>query len=161
MNDHVRLRAVADKLGERGDRPGRPGALDPSGRIRAFDESQYSFVESCRPVVELNQLEAKAAGGIELDPESRFYSRMRAARRPDAKYIRNERISDGFYRLDEDHGEHGNRVGAGLEAELEAALAAFGAPVAGARGDGTAGQDVLADVSDDAQDRRHDLGDLR
>jgi arylsulfatase A-like enzyme len=66
----------------------------------------YAFVEYYQPVVELKQLESKASdAGITLDEDSRFYSRMRAARRRDAKYIRNERIPDEAYRLDDDPGE--------------------------------------------------------
>ena len=69
-------------------------------------DGEYAFVDYHRPVVELNQLETKAAeAGIDLEADSRFYSRMRAARRPDGKYIRNERIPDEAYRLDADPGE--------------------------------------------------------
>ena len=73
---------------------------------RDVEDGAYAFVDYHRPVVELNQLETKAAeAGIELEESSRFYSRMRAARRPDGKYIRNEHIPDEAYRLDADPGE--------------------------------------------------------
>ncbi|MFB6353229.1 MAG: sulfatase, partial [Halobacteriales archaeon] len=128
---------------------------------RDFDDAEHAYVEYGRPVVELNQLESKAAAaGIELDEASRFYSRMRAVRRPGAKYIRNERISDEFYRLDADPDERENLAGTGRddEAALEAALAAFEARVGG-RWDGTASdEDVLAEMGADAQARLRDLG---
>ena len=67
---------------------------------RPIDDGEYAFIEYDRPVVELTQLESTAAdAGIELDTESRFYSRMRAARRPDGKYIENELLGDEAYRL--------------------------------------------------------------
>jgi arylsulfatase A-like enzyme len=126
----------------------------------AIDRGRYGFVEYHQPVVELRQLEGKASdAGIELDTNSRFYSRMRAARRPDAKYIRNERIPDEGYRLDEDAGEMTNRAGDGdgaVEA-TERALSAFEDGVGGewrAVEDG----DVLSDMGDEAKDRLRDLG---
>jgi arylsulfatase A-like enzyme len=128
---------------------------------RTFDGAEHAYVEYYRPVVELNQLESKAAAaGITLEQHSRFYSRMRAARRPDAKYIRNERIPDEFYRLDDDPDELEDLAGAGgdAEAELEAALAAFEDGVGGVWDDDVAGGDVLDEMSDDAQDRLRDLG---
>jgi arylsulfatase A-like enzyme len=127
---------------------------------RTFDDAAHAYVEYSRPVVELNQLESKAAAaGIELEEDSRFYSRMRAVRRSDAKYIRNERIPDEFYRLDQDPDELENLAGDGTEAEaeLEATLAAFEARV-GHWGSDPAGDDVLAEMSTDAQDRLRDLG---
>jgi len=52
------------------------------------------FVEYHQPVVSA-PLEGKTSGaGITLDTDSRFYSRMGAARTPDAKYIHNTRIPD-------------------------------------------------------------------
>ena len=126
----------------------------------AIDRGQYGFVEYHQPVVELRQLEGKASdAGIELDTNSRFYSRMRAARRPDAKYIRNERLPDEGYRLDEDADETTNRAGDGDEAveATERALSAFE--------DGVGGEwravdddDVLSDMGNEAKDRLRDLG---
>ncbi len=122
----------------------------------------YGFVEYHRPLVELNQLESVAASaGIDLDEGSRFYSRMRAARRPDAKYIRNERVPDEAYRLDTDPGELESLAGSDdpAIAETEAALAAFEEHVGGEwkavdRGDG----DVLDDMGQEAKERLRDLG---
>jgi len=132
--------------------------LSPS--YRDFEGAETGFVEYYRPVVELNQLESKArAAGIDLDRDSRFYSRMRAARRPDAKYIHNERIADEFYRLDSDPGETENRHGEAdpAEEELSAALEAFAARVGAEWGDAPEG-DVLPGMDDDTQDRLRDLG---
>jgi arylsulfatase A-like enzyme len=126
---------------------------------RTFDDAEHAYVEYYRPVVELKQLESKAAAaGIELDHDSRFYSRMRAARRPDAKYIRNERIDDEFYRLDDDPAERETRLDADGADDLEAALSAFEDRV-GARWDGgTDDGDVLEDMGAEAQERLRDLG---
>ena len=135
-----------------------------SADYREFADGEFAFVEYYRPIVELNQLEGKAAAaGIELDRDSRFYSRMRAARRPDAKYIRNERIPDEFYHLDDDPGERDDRRGAGDDREetLEAALSAFEGRVGGewksedARADD---EEVLDEMSGEAKDRLKDLG---
>jgi arylsulfatase A-like enzyme len=128
---------------------------------RTFDDAAHAYVEYYRPVVELNQLESKAAAaGIELDEDSRFYSRMRAGRRPDAKYIRNERIPDEFYRLDTDPGERENLAGTDdpAAAALETALATFEDRVGGTWGDTDATGDVLGEMSADAQARLRDLG---
>jgi arylsulfatase A-like enzyme len=151
--------------------------LDPARSLLREDHRQFpagegppgdgelAFVEYTRPVVELNQLENKAArAGIELDEQSRFYSRMRAVRRPDAKYVRNERILDEFYRLDEDPGELEDRHGEGddREADVEAALSSFetarGGAWTGEDGDVSAGEDSLEDMDDEAKDRLRDLG---
>jgi len=152
-----------------------------SDTYREFAEGETAFVEYYRPVVELNQLEGKArTAGISLDRDSRFYSRMRAARRPDRKYIRNERIADEAYRLDADPGEtenvlNGNRDrgngndgsdgssgsdgdGPANEIEnVERALREFEARVGGAWGEVT-DEDVLSDMGDDAKRRLEDLG---
>ncbi|WP_134672433.1 sulfatase [Halorussus marinus] len=123
-------------------------------------DGEYAFVEYYRPVVELKQLEQKASdAGITLDEDSRFYSRMRAARRPDAKYIRNERIADEFYHLDSDPGERDDARGADSdeEVELEAALSTFEESVGG-EWKAVDDEDVLGEMSDDAKDRLQDLG---
>ncbi|MEF8839642.1 MAG: sulfatase, partial [Haloarculaceae archaeon] len=63
----------------------RSGSGSTPGTTPAPADS--AFVEYHRPVVELNQLESIAAdAGIDLPADSRWYSRMRAARRPDAKF---------------------------------------------------------------------------
>ncbi|WP_302081853.1 sulfatase [Salinibaculum rarum] len=131
-----------------------------SDSYRDIDLGEYGFVEYHRPVVELNQLESKASeAGITLDADSRFYSRMRAARRPDAKYIRNERIDDEAYRLDSDPGETDNIAADGDEAiaATEAALSSFEARVGG-EWDEVGDADPLADMGEEAKDRLRDLG---
>jgi len=131
-----------------------------SGNYRDRELGEYAFVEYHRPVVELNQLESKAAeAGIELEPDSRFYSRMRAARTPAAKYIRNERIDDEACRIDEDPGETEDRIDSGDEAiaAVEDALATFEEQVGGAWDDVDA-EDPLAEMGGEAKDRLRDLG---
>ncbi|MDY6819054.1 MAG: sulfatase [Halobacteriales archaeon] len=153
--DHADVSAAGTRA------PAEPTRSLLSPEYRAFEESEYAFVEYYRPVVELQQLEEKAsAAGITLERESRFYSRMRAARTPAAKYIHNERIDDEFYRLDEDPGETENMIGTGdpLEEELDGVLAGFADRVGAEWGDSTAAEDVLEDMSASAQDRLRDLG---
>jgi arylsulfatase A-like enzyme len=157
---HDLYHTVLDHAGARGK--GVP--LDPersllSESYRAFDGGENAFVEYHRPVVELNQLENKAsAAGIDLDEDSRFYSRMRAARRPDGKYVHNERIADEAYRLDSDPDEIENVLDEDdlVIADLEAALGAFERD----RDDwGTVeGEEVLSEMGDDAKQRLEDLG---
>ena len=130
-----------------------------SKSYREFDGGENAFVEYHRPVVELNQLENKAsAAGIDISENSRFYSRMRAARRPEGKYIHNERIADEAYRLDSDPAELEDRTGEGdpVIAELESALREFERD----RDDwGTVeGDEVLSGMGDDAKQRLEDLG---
>ena len=133
---------------------------------RAFDGGETAFVEYYRPVVELNQLESKArAAGITLERDSRFYSRMRAARRPAGKYIRNERIPDEAYRLDADpdeaenllDGDRGGEDGDGEIEAVEATLREFEARVGGSW-DEVTDEDVLSEMGDDAKRRLEDLG---
>ncbi|PSP79376.1 sulfatase [Halobacteriales archaeon QS_1_68_20] len=150
-----------DEEAEEEDTPiAADGDAQPGGPHGPGDTA---FVEYTRPVVELNQLENKAsAAGIDLDEQSRFYSRMRAARRTDAKYIRNERIADEFYRIDEDPGETEDLAGGDdpAEDELEAALSAFEDRVGRWDSDdgAEAGEDSLSDMDDDAKERLRDLG---
>jgi arylsulfatase A-like enzyme len=143
---------------------GRGVSLDESRSLLSDtypeDKDDVAYVEYHRPVVELNQLENKASSaGIELDEQSRFYSRMRAARRPDGKYIRNERIPDEAYRLDSDPDELDNvaREDDPVVAEVEAALSAFEERVGGEWSD-VDDDDVLSDMGDEAKDRLRDLG---
>ena len=134
----------------------------PTDATPGVDPGETAFVEYHRPVVELNQLESIAAdAGIDLDADSRWYSRMRAARRPDAKVISNERIDDEAYRLDSDPGETENVDGTGDEAvaAVEAALSAFEDEI----GDdwavtGDAADDPLEDMDEETVDRLRDLG---
>ena len=139
-------------------------AADPDAGQAAAPAGNYGFVEYSRPVVELKQLEEKAsAAGIDLPEDSRFYSRMRAARRPDAKYVRIDRIDDEAYRLDRDPEETTDLAGRDDDAiaETERALADFEARVGGAWTGAAAADvtdDAVADMDDDAQERLRDLG---
>jgi arylsulfatase A-like enzyme len=144
---------------------GRGESLEPersllSEQYRERESGEYAFVEYHQPVVELNQLESKASeAGIDLPTDSRFYSRMRAARTPAAKYIRNERIPDEAYRIDEDPGETDNVVEDGDDqvAAAEQALSTFEDGVGG-EWDEVGDDDPLAEMGDEAKDRLRDLG---
>jgi arylsulfatase A-like enzyme len=132
-----------------------------SADYREFADGEYGFVEYHRPVVELKQLETKAAeAGSTLTENSRYYSRMRAARRADGKYIRNERIEDEAYRVDEDPGETTPVAPADDEtiAEVEATLAAFEDRYGGDWDSMDVDGDGLDEMSDDAKARLQDLG---
>ncbi|MFD1598459.1 sulfatase [Halobellus rarus] len=177
---------VLDTLDVEGGTPASPGedavGLDRtrslvSDSYRAFDgladaerdpgqrgDGEYAFVEYSRPVVELNQLEEKAAdAGITLPNDSRFYSRMRAARRTDAKYVRIDRIDDEAYRLDEDAGETENVAGGDdpLIESTDRMLSEFESAVGGAWTDALdddVSDDAVDEMDDDAQERLRDLG---
>jgi arylsulfatase A-like enzyme len=177
---------VLDTLDVEGGTPASAGEtavpLDPTRSLvsesyREFDglpasdrdpgqrgDGAYAFVEYSRPVVELNQLEEKAAdAGIDLPPDSRFYSRMRAARRTDAKYVRIDRIPDEAYRLDTDPEETEDIAGADDPpiAETESALSAFESAVGGAWTDALdddVSDDTVGEMDDEAQERLRDLG---
>ena len=149
--------AGSEGLGE----PFDPTRSLRSPEYREFESGEFAFVEYHRPVVELKQLESKAsAAGLTLDEDSRFYSRMRAARRLDAKFIRNERIADEGYRLDSDPGETTPVAPEGDEAvaEVASALAEFEARLGGEWDDAGGDGDVLGDMSEDARQRLQDLG---
>ena len=139
-------------------------AADPDAGQAAAPDGDYGFVEYSRPVVELKQLEEKAsAAGIDLPEDSRFYSRMRAARRPDAKYVRIDRVDDEAYRLDTDPAEATNLAGDDDDAiaATERVLADFEARVGGAWtgvDDADVTDDAVADMDDEAQERLRDLG---
>ncbi|GAB3314745.1 sulfatase [Haloplanus salinarum] len=179
---------VLDALDVAGGDPAAPGetavARDPTRSLladdyRAFDavddpdpgqaaapDGAVGFVEYSRSVVELKQLEEKAAGaGIDIPEDSRFYARMRAARRPDAKYVRIDRIPDEAYRLDEDPGETEDRAAAVGDdpavRAVERALADFESAVGGAwtgAADADVTDDAVADMDEEAQERLRDLG---
>jgi hypothetical protein len=125
------------------------------------DLDGYAFVDYHRPVVELRQLESKASdAGITLETDSRYYSRMRAARRPDGKYIRNERIPDEAYRLDSDPGET-EPVDADdpVVGEVLAALERFEARAADEWDDrGADAEAALEGMDETAKERLQDLG---
>jgi arylsulfatase A-like enzyme len=170
------LRDDAGALSESGGSAssGASGAVDTERSLlrdayRSFDGGSDAFVEYDRPVVELNQLETKAAAaGIDLPAESRFYSRMRAVRRPDAKYIAHERIPDECYDLAADPGETTPLDGSDECDDLATTLDAFADRVgsdwtgdggadggSGAEGDG---DDPLGDMDEQTVDRLRDLG---
>jgi arylsulfatase A-like enzyme len=175
---------VLDVAGVDADRPADPGddvvERDParslvSSSYRQFasgdpgdpgqvGDGEYAFVEYSRPVVELKQLEEKAAeAGIDLPEDSRFYSRMRAARRTDAKYVRIDRIPDEAYRLDTDPGETTNLAGEGDEriGATEAALSTFESHTGGAWDealDDDVSDDSVEQMDEEAQERLRDLG---
>ena len=120
------------------------------------------FVEYHQPVVELRQLEGKAgSAGIELDEQSRFYSRMGAARTIDEKYVHCTRITDEAYHVGRDPGETENLVGTDSEpTRLKEALFDFVDSVDAtwpAEADGADG-DVLDEMDDETKDRLQDLG---
>ncbi|ERH12632.1 MAG: arylsulfatase A related enzyme [halophilic archaeon J07HB67] len=137
---------------------------DPDPGQAAAPDGGVGFVEYSRPVVELKQLEEKAsAAGVELPEQSRFYSRMRAARGTDGKYVRITRVSDEAYRLDEDPGETDDRAGDGDPrlAETERRLAAFESAVGGAwdePDEAAVTDDSLDEMDEEAQERLRDLG---
>ncbi|WP_336023976.1 sulfatase [Halobellus salinisoli] len=125
---------------------------------------EYAFIEYSRPVVELNQLEEKAAdAGLTIPSDSRFYSRMRAARRTDAKYVRIDRIADEAYRLDDDPGETENVAGEGDPSieDVDETLADFESAIGGAWTDALdddVDDDTVDEMDDEAQERLRDLG---
>ncbi|MCO8266866.1 sulfatase [Haloferax prahovense] len=175
---------VLDSLGVEGGEPASPGddavGLDHTRSLLSADyrefarasnddpgqrrDGEYAFVEYSRPVVELKQLEEKAANaGIELPEDSRFYSRMRAARRVDAKYVRIDRVPDEAYRIDTDPEETENVADSDDEAvaETEAALTEFEDAIGGAWTDALdtdVSDDSVDQMDDEAQDRLRDLG---
>ena len=173
---------VLDVLDVSGEAADGAVPLDPTRSLvaddyRAFDgladadrdpgqrgDGAYAFVEYSRPVVELTQLEEKATGaGIDLPKESRFYSRMRAARRVDAKYVRIDRIDDEAYRLDTDPGETDDLAGGDDPAigQTEAVLSAFESAAGGAWTDALdddVSDDAVEEMDDEAQERLRDLG---
>jgi arylsulfatase A-like enzyme len=177
---------VLDSLGVEGGTPASAGdaavALDRtrsllSADYRAFSDSatpdpgqeaapdgDTAFVEYSRPVVELKQLEEKAAAaGLTVPEDSRFYSRMRAARRTDAKYVRIDRIDDEAYRLDADPDETRDLAAGSDEAirAAEAALTRFESLAGGAWTealDDDVDDDAVAEMDAEAQERLRDLG---
>ena len=148
---------ATDAVGARRFEPGR--SLLSAGRD--IEDGDYAFVDYHRPVVELNQLETKAAeAGVGLEENSRFYSRMRAARRPEGKYIRNEYIPDEAYRLDDDPGE--TEPVADLDPVVEGTLAALERFEARSAdewdGTGVDANGLLERMDDTAKERLQDLG---
>jgi arylsulfatase A-like enzyme len=173
---------VLDSLGVEGGTPASAGddvvALDQtrsliSGSYRQFKrandpgqrgDGKYAFVEYSRPVVELKQLEEKAKdAGITIPEQSRYYSRMRAARRQEAKYVRIDRIEDEAYRIDEDPEETTNLADSDDELiqETEAMLSEFESAIGEAwdtADDADVSDDAVQDMDEEAQERLRDLG---
>ncbi|SEV88495.1 sulfatase [Natrinema salifodinae] len=152
------------------------GVTDPDPGQRAVGGSDgeddgdeaaddYAFVEYAQPVIELHHLEQKASeADIVLPEDHRAYSRLRAARSTDAKYVRADRIPDEGYRLDEDPDESSpvDPADDAVVAAAERALARFEDAVGGAWDDPTetAGDqaDALADADEETRDRLRELG---
>jgi len=126
------------------------------------DRGEVGFVEYHQPVVELRQLEGKASGaGITLDEQSRFYSRMGAARTSEEKYIHCTRIPDEAYHVATDPGETENLAGTDEEpTHLKQALFEFVDSVDATWPDEADGADgeVLDGMDDETKDRLQDLG---
>ncbi|QLK26525.1 sulfatase [Natrinema zhouii] len=125
----------------------------------------YAFVEYAQPVIELHHLEEKASeAGIDLPDDHRAYSRMRAARGTDAKYVRADRIPDEAYRLDEDPEEESpvDPAADDAVAAAERALARFEEAVGGAWDDPDAAagdpDEALADADEETRERLRELG---
>ncbi|WP_332897284.1 MULTISPECIES: sulfatase [unclassified Haladaptatus] len=128
---------------------------------RTFSQSEYAFIEYDQPVIELSQLETKAANaGVELDENSRFYSRMRGVRRADVKLVQNEGLPDELYNLAEDPDELRDRAGRDveLEDELVKALEEFEATTGSNWTDSTASDGSLDEMSTEAKSRLRELG---
>lgn len=128
-------------------------------------EDDYAFVEYAQPVIELHHLEEKASdGGIELPDDHRAYSRLRAARSTDAKYVRADRIPDEGYRLDDDPREETpiDPSEDDVIAETERALARFERAAGGAWVDPSEAdpEDAggLAEADEETRDRLRELG---
>ena len=143
------------------------GASDPDAGQRAVIEGEgddYAFVEYAQPVIELHHLEEKASeAGIHPPDDHRAYSRLRAARSTDAKYVRADRIPDEGYRLDEDPVERTSVDPADddIVAATERALARFEEGVGGAWDDPTEtddAADALEEADEETRDRLRELG---
>ncbi|WP_226041935.1 sulfatase [Natrinema sp. DC36] len=143
------------------------GVADPDAGQRAVLEGEgddYAFVEYAQPVIELHHLEEKASeAGIDLPDDHRAYSRLRAARSTDAKYVRADRIPDEGYRLDEDPAERTSVDPADddIVAATERALARFEGEVGGAWDDPTEtddAADALDEADEETRDRLRELG---
>ncbi|QLG47772.1 sulfatase [Natrinema halophilum] len=175
-----------DALGETGGEDGAVG-FDPTRSLfkseyREFDGgtesdpgqhavlegeagADYAFVEYEQPVIELHHLEEKAnEAGIVLPDDHRAYSRLRAARTTDAKYVRGDRIPDEGYRLDDDPAEDSpvNPADDEIVAATERALARFEEAVGGAWDDPDErvadSGDALAEADEETRDRLRELG---
>ncbi|WP_408958234.1 sulfatase [Natrinema sp. 74] len=145
--------------------PGQRAVLGNEAEDTSDVDGDYAFVEYAQPVIELHHLEEKASeAGIDLPDDHRAYSRLRAARRTDAKYVRADRIPDEGYRLDEDPAETSPIDPADDEtvAATERALARFEEAVGGAWDNPDErvadANDALADADEETRDRLRELG---
>ncbi|MFA9416792.1 sulfatase [Natrinema sp. HArc-T2] len=145
------------------------GAADPDAGQQAVlegdDAGDYAFVEYAQPVIELHHLEEKASdAGIDLPDDHRAYSRLRAARSTNSKYVRADRIPDEGYRLDEDPDEESpvDPADDDVVAATERALARFEANVGGAWDDPSDVDadeaDALEEADEETRDRLRELG---
>jgi len=130
--------------------------------LGGLPRGEVGFVEYHQPVVELRQLEGKASSaGLTLDEQSRFYSRLGAARSIDEKYLHCTRIPDEAYHVGQDPGEAENLAGTDEEpAALKGALFDFVDSVEATWPDEADGADgeVLSGMDDETKDRLQDLG---
>ncbi|MFB6202305.1 MAG: sulfatase [Halorhabdus sp.] len=127
---------------------------------RAFEDGTFAVAEYHYPVIERQNLETKAdSAGVEIPENSRFDSRIRTARTPVAKYVRNERIRDEAYRLDADPDEQQNLIDTDDPAitAVEAALERFEERVGGEWNE-VETDDVLDDVGAEAKEQLDALG---
>ncbi|WP_275039786.1 sulfatase [Natrinema gari] len=140
---------------------------DPGQRavIDGHDGTEYAFVEYARPVIELHHLKQKASeAGITLPADHRAYSRFRAARSTDAKYVRADLVADEGYRLDDDPREESpiDPSDDDIVAATERALARFEDAVGGGwdvPSDPAAGEsDAFAEADAATRDRLRELG---
>ncbi len=133
-----------------------------SPSYRDFEGSEFAFIEYSKPIVELQQLESKAKkSNITIDEFSRFHSRMRGIRTKDTKYIKNEKIKDEFYHLDEDPGELENKIHSNNSSieHLVTSLSSFELDV-GANWDSITGpsHDTTSNMDEQVRNRLRDLG---
>ncbi|MFC4438624.1 MULTISPECIES: sulfatase [Natrialbaceae] len=146
---------------------GSASKMDPGQRavLKGDDNGDYAFVEYAQPVIELHHLEEKATeAGIDLPDDHRAYSRLRAARSTDAKYVRADRIPDEAYRLDEDPDEETpvDATDDGIVDATERALARFENAVGSAWDDPNETDpddvDALSKADQETRDRLRELG---
>ncbi len=140
---------------------------DPGQRavIDGRDGTEYAFVEYAQPVIERHHLEQKASeAGITLPADHRAYSRFRAARSIDAKYVRADLVADEGYRLADDPREESpvDPADDDIVAATERALARFEDAVGGAwdaPSDPAADEsDAFAEADEATRDRLRELG---
>ena len=139
---------------------------DPGQRAVRDSDGDHAFVEYAQPVIELHHLKEKAAAaGIDLPGDHRAYSRLRAARSVDAKYVRADRIDDEGLRPADSGAPAAERsmgTGDGHVVTAERALARFEAATGGSWDDavGAAAGDsgALADADAETRERLRELG---